>query len=130
MNFLNDSIPEHRGMLASPIMHTKLGHSFPHLLPKQRLTHASREDLFPIQGQAASQKTSGFLPASGTAGHNLHLPRPTRAPSPPSPPVVSSWLRQGFKFTRQCKAGRLSASQPLLHKLRMWRGNKVNRYHH
>lgn len=67
MNFLNDSIPRAQAACLPPQLCTKLGHSFPHLLPKlKRLTHTSREDLFPIQDQAASQKTSGFLPASET----------------------------------------------------------------
>lgn len=67
MNFLQDSIPRAQGGCSPPQACTKLGHSFPHLLPNlQRLTHASWEDLFPIQDQAASQETSGFLPASPT----------------------------------------------------------------
>lgn len=64
MNFLNDSIPRAQGGCLSPQLCTKLGHCPPHPLPKlQRLTHASWEDLLPIQDQAASQEMSGLLPA-------------------------------------------------------------------
>ena len=85
MNFLNDSIPRAQGACLPPQLCTNLGHSFPHLLPKlQRLTHASREDLFPIQDQAASQKTSEFLPASATRLGTTSI----SPPSPPAPPVI------------------------------------------
>lgn len=129
MNFLNDSIPRAQGACLPPQLCTKLGHSFPHLLPKlQRLTHASREDLFPIQDQAASQKTSGFLPASATRLGTTSISPITSFPTSDLSSLASD---KASGFTRQSQtAGRLRGpSQPFLHKLRMWRGNKVSRYH-